>query len=126
MITLLYASMLTILLVVLLVRVARRRWKYKIGIGDGGNHDLTLAMRVHGNFIETTPWLLILLLLMELSHVPAPLLHGYGLAIVLGRGLHAWGLAHYAGASFGRMAGMILTITAMLVGAAVCMWYGLS
>lgn len=125
MITPLYAALLTILLLVLLARVIRLRWKYRVGIHDGGHAELARAIRVHGNFIETAPWVLMLMLMMELMHAPDFLLHGFGVLLLLGRMMHAWGLTHYAGSSPGRMGGMIITNTLFIVGAVACLWLSL-
>jgi uncharacterized membrane protein YecN with MAPEG domain len=120
MVTGFYAALLSGLLLVLLGRIIRKRWVYKIGIGDGGNHDLAKAMRAHGNFIETVPWVLILMVVMESNGISDMILHSYGATLVLARSLHAWGMTQTSGSSFGRMSGMILTMTLIIVGAITC------
>lgn len=43
------------------------------------------------------------------------LLHGAGLALLIGRIIHAFGLSRSGGTSPGRMGGMLLTLAALLV-----------
>lgn len=125
MITALYAGILTFVLLTLLLRVVIRRWRYRISLGDGGNADLNKCIRAHGNFVETVPWLLLLMVLMDISGIPAWAMHGYGLALVASRLLHAWGITCFSGPNFGRIAGMVLTIILFAGGSATCLWIGL-
>ncbi len=116
MITGLYAAILGLMLVVLILRVARRRLKYKVGLGDGGISDLGQAIRVHGNFVETVPILLILLLVMEENVFPAWGLHIFGTGIVISRLFHAYGITMSPLASAGRKYGTFLAIFLIIAG----------
>ncbi len=122
MITPLYAGLLSLVLVLLIVRIARLRWKLSIAIGDGGDRTLMRAIRAHGNFIETAPWGILLLLLLEMTDAPDWGLHLFGGALLLGRILHAVGLSRYAGPSVGRMGGMLLTLLIFLCGGVACLF----
>jgi len=84
--------------------------RYRVGLGDGGIPDLAQAVRVHGNFIETVPFLLILMGLMELAHISPIYLHIYGSAAVFSRLLHAYGVTSTPLASKGRFLGTVLTM----------------
>lgn len=121
MITPIYAALLTLLLLVLFLRVVRLRWITKTGIGDGGHSNLAKAIRAHGNFVETVPWILILMILQEQMHANPMWLHGYGIALILARLAHAWGLSHSAGTTPGRGVGVLLTIALMVSGAINCL-----
>lgn len=114
-ITPLYAAPLAVLLVGLVLRVIRLRWKHRVGIGDGSERELLKAVRAHGNAAETIPLALLLLLLAELVGVGSALLHGSGTALVVGRALHAYGLSTRSGLSFGRSTGMVLTLLVIVV-----------
>ena len=114
MITLLYAGLCALLVLVLAIRVAQWRFAHKIGIGDGGDRELLKRMRVHGNAVEYLPMCLILLGGMELNGYPRTMIHGFGIALVLSRLAHAWGLSHSSGTSAGRLAGMAVTWGLML------------
>ena len=114
MITLFYAGLCALLVLFLAARVVRWRMAHKIGLGDGGDTELLRRVRVHGNAVEYLPLCLILLGGMELNGYPAPLIHGFGLALVLSRIAHAWGLSRTSGTSPGRFAGTLVTWLLML------------
>jgi uncharacterized membrane protein YecN with MAPEG domain len=116
-VTALYAGLNALILLVLAVRVARQRGISKVGIGTGGDAALERASRVHGNAVENIPIVLILLGLAEACGSSIVLLHGIGIALTLGRLLHAWGLTRSPNESFGRAAGMTLTWLALAAGA---------
>jgi len=113
----LYAALITFILVILTFRVILLRNRLKVGVGSGGHPSLERAMRAHGNFIEYVPLALILLLLCELNGAASTTLHGLGIALILGRLAHAWGLSTSEGTSAGRAAGIVLTML-VLIGAA--------
>ncbi|WP_274620662.1 MAPEG family protein [Colwellia maritima] len=66
-ITAFYASLLTLLYIGLSFNVIRLRFKLKVGVGDGGQEQLTKAIRIHGNFSEYMPLALILLVGLNLA-----------------------------------------------------------
>jgi len=108
-VTPLYAALLGLIYLVLSLRIPRLRIKHKIGIGDGDNHDLRKAIRVHANFAEYVPLILILLLLVELGGYSPWFVHFMGIVLLAARGLHAYGLGQTSGPSRGRFMGTILT-----------------
>lgn len=113
-ITAFYAALLGLLMMVLGLRVVHARWTRRIGIGDGGDADMARRIRVHANNIENVPLALLLLLLLELTGVEGAWLHVFGIVLLVARLLHAWGLSRYAGTSFGRFVGTLLTWGAVL------------
>lgn len=114
MITLLYAALCTLLILVLAGRVIAARWKHKVGLGDGGNSELNRRVRAHANAVEYVPLALILLGGMELNGYADWLVHAFGIALFVSRLLHAWGLATSAGTSPGRFLGTVLTLLLMV------------
>ena len=118
MITGFYAGLLGIMLAILIIRIAMRRLRYRVGIGDGGIPDLAQAMRVHGNFAETVPILLVILFVMEYSGYNPAWLHLFGGSIILCRVLHACGITASPLQSFGRKYGMMLTLLLFFLGGA--------
>ena len=117
-ITALYAGLLALLLVLLALRVVRLRWKFRVGLGDGGERAMTRAIRVHGNATEHVPIALLLLLVAELNRAGPTLLHVCGAVLVVARLLHAVGLGKSAGASWQRAAGTVGTLGVIVVLAA--------
>jgi len=105
----LYIALNLILAVVLIYRVVKIRISDKISMGDDNNPVMAARIRAHGNFIENTPLMLIgLFTLASLSaHVVA--LHICGIAILLCRLLHAYGMAQPHANGQSRRIGMMLT-----------------
>ena len=121
-ITLLFAALHGLLLLVLVARVSRLRHGRRIGFGDGGDPELARAIRVHGNFVEHVPFALLLLGLLELSGLGALWLWIFGGVLLLARLMHAVGLSRSSGASFGRFYGTAFTWLVLLVMASVGVW----
>ena len=109
-ITALYAGVLALLMVMLALGVIRLRWKFRVGLGDGGEKAMTRAIRIHGNAAEHVPVALLLMLVAELNHARPALLHGCGTVLVVARVLHASGLSRSAGASWQRAVGTVGTV----------------
>lgn len=113
-ITILYASLLAILFVILSIRTIRLRRRLKIGLGDVGNSQLFRAMRTHSNFSEYVPFSLILIFLVE-SKIAHPLfIHALGCALFAGRILHSYGVSQNKENFKFRVSGMILTFSVIL------------
>ncbi|MGN6151598.1 MAG: MAPEG family protein [Lysobacteraceae bacterium] len=113
-ITLLFAALHAVLVVVLAARVAMLRYNAKIALGDGGDKVMTRRVRAHGNLSENAPLALLLLGLLELSGLDPRWLWGFGGTLLLGRLLHAYGLSRRSGTSPGRFLGMALTWAVLL------------
>lgn len=118
-----YTGLNLITILVLIVQVIRLRRKEKVSLGDGGNPALVRAIRAHANAIEVTPIALIGLLAMTLVAAPVWTIHVGGISLTIGRVLHAIGLSQADGPSFGRMAGMILSLTALIWIGLACLWF---
>ena len=91
-ITALYVAIFAVFSFVLASVPGRMRGGLGISVGDGGNPELLLAMRRHGNFLEYVPILLVMFAVLELNGASAALLHGLGVALFVARVLHAMGL----------------------------------
>ena len=108
-----YAALLALLFFALSVRTLRLRATLRIAIGDGGNERLLRASRAHGNFAEYVPIALLMSLLLELAGAPVPLVHAVGLSLVAGRVVHALGMSRSPEQLAIRVAGMVLTLSAL-------------
>jgi len=108
-VTTLYAALLGLLLIVLSDLVSRNRKRSRVNLGHGGDPLLERIMRAHGNFVEYVPLGLILLLLLELKGAESWVLHVFGLMLLAGRMLHAYGMIRPDGALSGRYWGTALT-----------------
>ncbi len=93
MITGLYAAVLSCLLIILSVSVIKGRRQNKVAYGDHDIPMLQKRVRAHSNFVEYTPFFLILLGVLEYLELPFYGLHLLGLLFLAGRISHAYGLS---------------------------------
>ena len=91
-ITLTMTGAATLLNIWLASRVGQVRRAAKVSVGDGGNEALTRRMRAQANFVEYTPFFLILLGLIELATGSAVWLWAVGALYIVARLLHAFGM----------------------------------
>lgn len=110
-ITLMTAGAAAILNLWLAMRTGSVRTKAKIDIGDGGNALLIRRMRAHANFVEYTPFILILIGLIEFTTGTSLWLWVASAVFLLGRVGHALGMEGLPG---GRMVGTIITFALLL------------
>ena len=118
----LYTGLNVLIIFALIWQVIGHRRREKITLGDGGFPPLIRAIRAHANAVEIAPIALIGLIVMAMANAPLWAIHVGGLSLTLGRALHAYGLSRDEGASFGRMVGMILSLTALLWIGVYCIW----
>ncbi|EON92995.1 hypothetical protein MARLIPOL_06049 [Marinobacter lipolyticus SM19] len=122
-VTAVFAAVIGLLLLVLSTHVVRYRLKYQKGMGVTDDRDFEAAVRAHANLVEYAPLGLIMLGLAELNGVPGVLVYWSGMALVVGRVLHAWGMINGRGGTHkARMAGIALTWLAILVTALLLFW----
>jgi uncharacterized protein len=123
-ITALYAGLLAFLLIILSARVivVRRAARVEIGTAsrEGENRDLLRRVRVHANFVEYTPYALIVMALAESLRAPSAALHALGATLLIGRVMHAYALSQSPHIMGMRVAGMVLTLLVVAAGGALC------
>ena len=73
-------------------RVGQVRRAAKVSVGDGGHEALLRRMRAQANFVEYTPFFLLLLALVELATGSPAWLWGVGAIYILARLFHAFGM----------------------------------
>ena len=121
-----YGALLAFVFLWLSVRVIRVRGAERVAVGAGASATLERAMRVHANFAEYAPLALLLALMAELQGAPAALVHGLCLALLLGRGLHAFGMSQEKEDFRVRASGMVLTFAALAGAALTLLWRALA
>jgi uncharacterized membrane protein YecN with MAPEG domain len=99
-------------------RVVRSRREHKVKIGDGGNEAVLRRMRAQANFIENTPFFLILLGGLELSGGNRLALGALAAAFILARIAHPIGMDGPHLFRW-RMVGMMTTVFAIV---ALSLW----
>lgn len=121
-ITALYAALFTLGVIVLSNIVSAKRGQAGISILDGGNRDLALWMRRHGNLVENVPLMLILMGLSEANSLGALWLHSLGVVFLAARVCHVIGLSADKTTAPLRIAGGIGTQIAMLGATGYLLW----
>ena len=113
-ITLTVAGVAALINIWLMIRVGQVRTSEKISVGDGGNENVIRRMRAHSNYIESAPFVVLLVAAIELASPTSPtwlwIISGLYL---LGRVAHGIGMD---GGKFGkgRMIGTIVTMLTLL------------
>ena len=120
----LYAGLLALLYFVLSYRIVLMR--DKVSLGDGGDPTLLRRIRAHGNFSEYVPFILIMIGILELSHLPNIILHVLGITLLIARLLHAYALSFSQSFKFGRFWGTALTFLLLVVCGLLCIYQSLS
>jgi uncharacterized protein len=113
-ITSIYAAILAVMMIALSAHISMMRAKTNTSILDGGNKDLAVRIRRHGNFVESVPMILLLMALAELDGTGKTWLHASGILLIAGRILHAYGL-QYDKATIIRILGGMASTIAMLI-----------
>ncbi|QBK06439.1 MAPEG family protein [Hylemonella gracilis] len=91
-ISLTFAAIFSLINLWLAYRCVRIRLNGPGGVGDLGIPELQERMRAHANFVEYTPFVLILLVLIEYAGGSGYWLEGLGSTYVIGRVVHALGM----------------------------------
>jgi uncharacterized membrane protein YecN with MAPEG domain len=124
-ITALYAGLLGIMFLALELPIGLLRTRTNVSLGDGGNPDLTVAIRRHANFVEHVPLALLLLALLELNGAGHGLLHVLGTGLILARLMHPFGLDIHVMRRPPRGLGAATTSLVILVASVALVWRAL-
>ena len=112
-----YAACLALVFVALSVRVIGLRRRKGVALGTRRDIDLVRATRAHANFAEYVPLALLLLSFVEMVS-PPQFVHVLGVALIVGRVAHAFGVSREPEDFRYRVTGMSLTFT-VLAGASL-------
>ena len=123
-ITAFYAALLALLFLLLSLRVINQRREARVEIGAGESAELLRRSRVHANFAEYVPFALLLLGFAESLKAPSIALHALGLALLVGRLIHAYGLSQTPHILRLRVIGMWLTLGTIGFAALLCFVLG--
>lgn len=113
-ITTITACLLAIIFVFLSANVIKLRQKYKVLIGSGGNEDLEMTIRGHGNFAEYVPFALILMLIAEANEANVILIGVLALLLIIGRLFHVVAFAYNKDHIKFRVRGILLTFITII------------
>lgn len=117
-------AVLALLLTVLSLHISRLRIRHKVSFGDGGNKDLQVAIRAHGNALEQSLLLAMLMLLMELMRPGWSVVAMVGAAFVAARILHS--VAIFTRQLFLRQIAHVVSVLCQLFLALALLWIALA
>ena len=106
--TITIAAALALINLWLSIRTGQARQAAKVSIGDGGDPRLMARMRAQANFVEYVPIALIIMALIEANGGSSRILWLLGIALVIGRVLHPFGMERPSPNPF-RTGGILLT-----------------
>ncbi|ABC63819.1 MAPEG family protein [Erythrobacter litoralis] len=112
-VTLASAAAAGILAIWLMIRVGQVRRAFQVSIGDGGEEAVTRRMRAHANYVESAPFVLVLIAGIELAAAGGGWLQWVAIAYFVGRILHAFGMEG-GSLQIGRVIGTIVTLLTLL------------
>lgn len=112
-ITLTIAGAAALINIWLALRVSQLRRLNHVSIGDGGNKQIAGRMRAHANFVEYTPFFLILLGLIEAARGSDTWLWGAAIPFILARLAHPFGMERKAPNAL-RIVGVAVTWLVLL------------
>lgn len=106
----------------LMIRVGRVRTKANVMVGDGGNDAVIRRMRAHSNYIESTAFVMLLIVLIEAASGSPMWLWGVGGVYFAGRIAHAIGMDGPMRARFVGTLTTLLTQLGLAIAAIVLVW----
>ena len=112
-VTLASAAAAAILNIWLMLRIGAVRQAEKISVGDEDNENLIRRMRAQANFVESAPFVLILLAAIELSGRGDPWLAWVAGLFIIGRIAHAFGMEG-GSMQIGRLIGTLISLLTLL------------
>ena len=116
MLTLFYASSLTILALILSFLTGRQRFKTETNLGLGDDFGMLQITRAHGNLIENALFFLILMFLLEtVAEISSVSLMVLGDIFLLARIAHAYGITRPEAKSIFRMLGTLGSIIVLSI-----------
>ncbi len=117
-VTALYAGLLGLLSIAIASVATVTRTRLKIAVGDGDNREMLLAMRRHANFVEWTPFALLLIALLEMNIALKTPIHILGAVLFISRLAHALSLREDTMKGTGRLLGTVGTVAVTAVASA--------
>lgn len=119
-----YTGVNILILLFLSFRVVGRRRSAQVSLGTGGDADLEVRVRAHGNASEYIPATMLGLFIAASLGAPLWAVHAIGGVFTFGRVLHGIGLSGNIMAP--RALGMVLTWLGMLASGVATLWLAVS
>jgi hypothetical protein len=120
-VTLLYAGILGLLLVILSFNMMKS-WVRATGNGRQSDPDLRRAEALLSSFTDYVPLILVLMGIIETMAAPSGVMHALGLTLVAARLMHAFGSNNLPGANALRFLGAQLTYLVLTLASFGCLY----
>lgn len=124
-VTILYAGLFGLLLLVLSLNIFREYVRMALGISAGDSELWKRSERAQHSFVEFVPICLLLIFLIEAHGAPRPVLHGLGIMLLVARTLHAYGVGKGSLSNVMRMIGTQTTYLTLMISSLACIYYAL-
>lgn len=121
-VTALYAGLLGLIGIVLWALVGRTRGRTNVSLGDGGNTAQIEANRRHMNWVENVPFILVLFAIIEINGGSRAWLHAMGIALVVSRIVHPFGISAASIMKWPRIAGAAGTFWVTIAATVTVLW----
>ncbi|MGI9356731.1 MAG: MAPEG family protein [Rhizobiaceae bacterium] len=117
-----YIALLAIYAIVFGAMVSIHRAKTGVSLAYGDDMTLLEKIRRHGNFAETVPLALLLMIAAELQGANGFWLHISGILLLVSRLIHPFGINHTKANAVARGIGSAGTTLAMLICIIIILW----
>ncbi len=117
------AAILGFLQIGLMVTVGNARRDVEVSLGDGGNAELLMKIRRHGNLTENAPLFLILLSFLEVTGGPMMVVLTLASIFITARLSHAFALSGPNKPVAARAGGALGTVIGIVGTAGILLWH---
>lgn len=124
-VTILYAGLFGLLLLVLSLNIFREYIRVAINAVSRNEELWRRAERAQHSFVEFVPMCLILMFLIEVHGAPTPVLHCLGIMLLTARILHAYGVGKDSAANVMRIIGTQTTYLTLMISSLAAIYYAL-
>ncbi len=124
-VTILYAGIFGLLLLVLSLNIFREYIRLAINSQSRNEELWRRAERAQHSFVEFVPMCLLLMFLIEVHGAPTPVLHSLGIMLLIARVLHAYGVGKDSAANVMRIIGTQTTYLILMISSLAAVYYAL-
>jgi uncharacterized protein len=124
-VTILYAGIFGLLLLILSLNIFREYIRLAVGFKNANEELWKRAERAQQSFVEFVPMCLLLIFLIEVHGAPAAVLHCLGIMLLVARVLHAYGVGRGSAANVMRIIGTQTTYLTLMITSLASIYYAL-
>lgn len=122
-VTILYAGIYGLLLLILSLNIFREYVKVAFGLAAEHEERWKRAERAQHSFIEFVPICMVLMLCIEIHGAPSAILHAIGLLLLVARVFHAYGVGRGNASDILRLIGTQTTYLVLMISSLASIYY---